>query len=248
MDLGPKRWQLNQIKLIKTSSFNQVYLGVSASGQRYILRKMPFEPHKQALFVALSQEHLAGFVTILDLEVQGGTLWILEKWIRESAIKLGEAGNGICGETLEHQIQEALKIVIGLERLYRHSGILHLDLKPSNLLRDEWGQWHVIDFGSGISAVQITNLRAIEQAGTLGYISPERWVEPNWIGPQTDLYAFSMTLIQIWSNRGGRAHELIEYLNEWCSQTVIKGDEGLYQKWREGLMQQYTEGNYCRIV
>ena len=55
-----------------------------------------------------------------------------------------------------------------------HQGILHLDLKPSNLLIDAQGKLWITDFGASRPGSGSDSMRADGVVGTLCYMSPEQ--------------------------------------------------------------------------
>jgi RNA polymerase sigma factor (sigma-70 family) len=73
-------------------------------------------------------------------------------------------------------------------------GVIHCDLKPSNLLLDEAGQIRVTDFGL---AVRLTGGASDSGllAGTPAFMAPEQ-VDPAWgeISPRTDVYGLGAVL------------------------------------------------------
>lgn len=81
-----------------------------------------------------------------------------------------------------------------LQALHSHRpAILHLDLKPSNLLRDEAQRLYLIDFGA--AALWGDPLLAV--AGTPGFTPPEQLAgQPE---PRSDLYALGATCIALLS-------------------------------------------------
>ncbi|MHC5111542.1 MAG: serine/threonine protein kinase [Planctomycetota bacterium] len=89
-------------------------------------------------------------------------------------------------------------------------GVVHRDLKPKNILVDEEGRPHILDFGictveqedwTGLIAATIT--QAGDIIGTLKYMSPEQaWgggIAGN-VGPRSDIWALGVMLYEIVTN------------------------------------------------
>ncbi len=86
--------------------------------------------------------------------------------------------------------------VLGLA--HRH-GIVHRDVKPSNVLLQPDGQVKLIDFG--IAKFADTRLTATGQAlGTPGYMSPEQW-RGETLDPRTDLWSIGVVLYEMLCGR-----------------------------------------------
>jgi len=84
-----------------------------------------------------------------------------------------------------------LQIASGLHHIH-HLGIIHLDLKPSNILVGETGQAKIMDFGVAVESHQVLN-RQIR--GTLHYMAPEV-LRQDRVDSRADLYALGMTLYE----------------------------------------------------
>jgi serine/threonine-protein kinase len=74
--------------------------------------------------------------------------------------------------------------------------VLHRDLKPANVLIDGRGRAHLVDFG--IAALD--GLRALEIAGTFGYMAPEQ-EEGREVTTRTDIYALGLVLYEMFTGR-----------------------------------------------
>ncbi len=84
-----------------------------------------------------------------------------------------------------------LQIASGLHHIHG-LGIVHLDLKPSNILVSDDGQAKIMDFGLAIESRQVFD-RQIR--GTLQYMAPEV-LKQDRIDLRADLYALGMTLYE----------------------------------------------------
>ena len=126
----------------------------------------------------------------------------------------------IDGETLAERIsrnplapREAAALLIPVCRAisYAHrSGVLHRDMKPSNILMDRSGHPYVSDFGlarivekaQGLQPLGLGHTRSGAILGTPGYMAPEQAVgDPSQIGPATDIYSLGAVLFAMLTGR-----------------------------------------------
>ncbi|HMG26248.1 MAG TPA: serine/threonine-protein kinase [Acidimicrobiia bacterium] len=79
-------------------------------------------------------------------------------------------------------------------------GIVHRDVKPSNLMLDEYGTVRLADFGIA-RLLGATRITASQQAiGTMAYIAPEQ-LAGGEVGPPTDVYSLGLVLIECLTGR-----------------------------------------------
>jgi len=109
------------------------------------------------------------------------------------ATRLREAGDYRAIATLFVEIADAVR--------YAHQrGVIHRDLKPGNILVDESGRPHILDFGiaqtfGDDSHAEPVTTRTGEFMGTLAYASPEQIAsEPGLIDIRSDVYALGVLL------------------------------------------------------
>lgn len=76
--------------------------------------------------------------------------------------------------------------------------VVHRDLKPQNLIRDDAGKVMVVDFGA-VRDTLATESELGSVAGTFGYMAPEQFAGQAL--PASDLYGLGATLVHILSHR-----------------------------------------------
>jgi hypothetical protein len=86
-----------------------------------------------------------------------------------------------------------------LDYIHRQ-GIVHRDVKPSNLMLDAYGSIRLADFGIArlLGATRITGTH--QAIGTMAYIAPEQ-LEGGEVGPPTDVYSLGLVLIECLTGR-----------------------------------------------
>lgn len=77
--------------------------------------------------------------------------------------------------------------------------ILHLDIKPANILLDGGLRAHVSDFGISMSIGRDLTSVDTRGRGTVGYMAPEMLV--NALSAKSDVYSYGMTLLELVGGR-----------------------------------------------
>ena len=83
---------------------------------------------------------------------------------------------------------------LALDHAHRE-GILHRDVKPSNLLLDSTGHVWLADFGLAKSEGSDDLTRSGDFVGTFRYMAPERF--KGWSDPRSDVYSLGLTLYEL---------------------------------------------------
>lgn len=82
------------------------------------------------------------------------------------------------------------------------SGVVHRDVKPSNIMIATDGSIRLLDFGlaraTGIDAKTLTQTGII--VGTPGYMSPEQF-DTHWVDERSDLYSLGVVLFELLTAR-----------------------------------------------
>lgn len=158
---------------------------------------------KESEFLArLDHPHIARVISAGTLHVPAdGTAWpyfamelvpggrSITRWARES----GASRREIAGK-----LATACDAVGSGHRL----GVIHLDLKPGNLLVSEHGTLRVIDYGIARSLEGEAGAGAGGSfAGTPQYMSPEQLVRGAHVDSRADVYALGLILFELLTDR-----------------------------------------------
>lgn len=107
------------------------------------------------------------------------------------------------GKMDEAEIWNFIKGVAGGLTYLHSNDIIHRDIKPDNILKDEQGNYVITDFG--LSTKMRSTLRkasarlndSTKQSGTIGYMAPEMFSsKPNAV-KATDIWALGATIYEI---------------------------------------------------
>jgi serine/threonine protein kinase len=101
-------------------------------------------------------------------------------------------------------ISEAIPIIQDLLNALNHAhmhGIIHRDVKPSNVLLDKKGRGYLIDFGIALAIGEDRRTRTGQTIGTPHYMSPEQIVSPREIDHRTDVYSVGCVFYEMLTGR-----------------------------------------------
>ncbi len=112
-----------------------------------------------------------------------------------------DAGQPLIGDDLDPTFRRAAELAqqAALALHYAHQqGILHRDVKPSNLLLDHAGWLYVVDFGLARIDGQVDLTQSGALIGTLRYMSPEQASPTRAVVDQrTDVYSLGAVLYEM---------------------------------------------------
>jgi serine/threonine protein kinase len=124
-------------------------------------------------------------VEVLEAGIDGGTVYLVARYVpgRSLARLLVEDGP----LPMPQLVRTALGVASGLDELHRQ-GIVHRDVKPSNILIDAQGRAMLTDFGLArhVAETVLTSYGLV--LGTLDYIAPER-LAGGAATPASDVYS-----------------------------------------------------------
>ena len=191
---------------ISRGGMGVIFLGKHVTLNRYAAIKMLF-PHLagELNFVKRFREEMhamaelqhPNIVDIYDYEEDHNTYFIimevvigrsLDSMLKEAGKLDSRAGLGIC-----RQVLQALDCA-------HTKGILHRDVKPTNIMINDSGSVKVLDFGIAkiLGGQKLT--RTGFMVGTPQYISPEQ-ADGKELSPASDLYSVSVVLFEMLTGR-----------------------------------------------
>ncbi|KAF7819977.1 LEAF RUST 10 DISEASE-RESISTANCE LOCUS RECEPTOR-LIKE PROTEIN KINASE-like 2.1 [Senna tora] len=144
----------------------------------------------------------------------------LDKFIHK-----GDSSNAICDLEWLKMYQIAIGIARGLEYLHQgcNTRILHLDIKPQNILLDEDFCPKISDFGlAKICQKKESIVSIFGTRGTIGYIAPEVFSRSyGGVSYKSDVYSYGMLVLEMIGGRknfessGGSQYSSEMYFPDW---------------------------------
>lgn len=140
--------------------------------------------------LAASLQHSA-FVKIYALEGDVDSQSIVMELVRGQTLRQLGGVNEAQALAIVRQIAEAM-------REAHDSGLVHGDLKPSNVMVEPSGAVRILDFGlaSQSDAQATISLAQADPQGTIAYMAPERMLGRP-LTPQSDIYALGVILYEL---------------------------------------------------
>ena len=179
--------------LIAEGGFAQVFRAFDTELQRKVAVKLP-KPSRfqcnddfQAEARRVARLTHEGIVPVFDVGLEGDTRFIVTEYIEGGSLadRLSD-GKMPPGEV----IRLATEIAEALDYAHLH-GIVHLDIKPANLLLDNRGRAKLVDFGIARSPDEDDGF--FTSLGTLRYMSPEQ-VEGLPADHRSDIYSLAVVI------------------------------------------------------
>jgi len=194
--------------LLGVGGMARVYRGVDTRLKRYVAIKV----------IDFSHQHDTSYVTRFEREAQmiaqlthpnvvplyrygeiDGFLYMVMQYIDGSDLHTVLSGYRNDGEFMEPEdvLHISREMCQALD--YVHSkGVIHRDVKPSNILLDKEGRAYLSDFGLALNT-EIGTLGEI--FGSPQYISPEQTVSSAKAEARSDLYSLGVILYEIFTGR-----------------------------------------------
>ncbi|XP_002975347.2 G-type lectin S-receptor-like serine/threonine-protein kinase SD2-5 [Selaginella moellendorffii] len=192
-----------------SGGFGSVYAGVLANGTRLAVKALEtgggHGGHKQfvAEVVSLGSISHVNIVRLCGYCVHGSSRLLVYEHVANGSLDQWLFDSGKRSLSWESRWKIALGTARGLAYLHEEcrDPIMHLDIKPQNILLDEDFTAKVSDFGMSklLTSKDITQV-VTGVRGTPGYLAPE-WLLNSIATKKCDVYSCGMVLLELISGR-----------------------------------------------
>ncbi len=137
---------------------------------------------------------------IHDYGEDKGLLYISMEFVDGENLKSVVRARGALSRDEAYDV--ALQVAAGLEAIHKE-GVIHRDLKTTNLMRDAMGRVRIMDFGIARKLVSVPGdaTRPGIALGTPDYMSPEQALAHGEVDARSDLYAFGVVLFELFTGQ-----------------------------------------------
>ncbi|KAJ7945274.1 Receptor-like protein kinase 1 [Quillaja saponaria] len=214
-DVGPRLFTYAEVEnmtndfkeAIGRGAFGTVFKGVTLDGQLVVavkrLEKLIAEGERefQTEVRIIGQTHHRNLVRLLGFCLDGQHRLLIYEYMSNGSLAdvLHTPARQPCWD---ERIRIARDVARGI--LYLHeeceTQIIHCDIKPQNILMDDYGRARISDFGMAklLKPDQTKTFTGIR--GTKGYVAPE-WHRKLPVTVKADVYSFGIVLLEIISCR-----------------------------------------------
>lgn len=133
-----------------------------------------------------------GIVAVHDFAIENQIAYLVMEYV--DGMTLSELLSRVEGGTLTHDEVAYLAQELGAALAFaHHAGVLHLDIKPSNIMLTHEGKIKLCDFG--MAALSSAAGFADARGGTVGYMPPEQ-IEGGTVDERADIFSMVVVLVQ----------------------------------------------------
>ncbi|KAK2411648.1 G-type lectin S-receptor serine/threonine-protein kinase LECRK3 [Trifolium repens] len=222
-------------------SFGSVYKGILNKSKRLIavkrLEKVVEEGERefQAEVRSIGKTNHRNLVRLFGFCVEGSKRLLVYEYMSN-----GSLGKLLFGDQRRPDWNERVRIALDIARgvLYLHeecdAPIIHCDLKPQNILMDEFWTAKISDFGLAKLLMPDQTRTFTVIRGTRGYMAPE-WNKNTPISLKADVYSYGIMLLEILCCRRNLDVTVSEpeeiLLSGWAYKCFVAGEVNKLVSW-----------------
>ncbi|CAJ2634774.1 unnamed protein product [Trifolium pratense] len=248
-DLALRRFTYNELRRatnhfkeeLGKGAFGKVYKGALNKGNRLIavkrLEKLVEEGERefQAEVRAIGKTHHRNLVRLLGFCSEGSKRLLVYEYMSNGSLgKLLFGGQRRPG--WDERVRIALDIARGISYLHGEceASIIHCDIKPQNILMDEFWTAKISDFGLAKLLMPDQTRTFTVIRGTRGYMAPE-WNKNTPISLKADVYSYGIMLLEILCCRRNLDVNVLEpeeiLLSGWAYKCFTAGEVNKLVPW-----------------
>jgi eukaryotic-like serine/threonine-protein kinase len=144
--------------------------------------------------------HHPNIVPVPEVFEAEGNTWIVMKLIEGTSLSALLDSRANKRLDVKDGIRIIKDVLDALNYAHRH-GIVHRDVKPSNVMVDHNGKVWLLDFGIAIAMGEQRRTRTGQVVGTLSYMSPEQISKPRTIDHRSDVYSVGCMFYEMLTGR-----------------------------------------------
>ncbi|XXG68973.1 hypothetical protein AAC387_Pa06g1947 [Persea americana] len=220
-------------QVLGRGSFGSVYKGALSNNERTVavkrLEKVVEEGERefQMEMRAIGRTHHRNLVRLIGFCNEGFNRLLVYEFMKNGS--LADFIFRVDGRPLwSDRVRIILEVARGV--LYLHEDcephIIHCDIKPQNILIDEFWTAKISDFGLAKLLTPNQTRTFTGPRGTRGYLAPE-WYQNKPISVKADIYSFGIVLLEIVSCRRNIELEVEDdeiILTDWISKCYRAGE------------------------
>lgn len=179
---------------VSTTAHAIVYRALGADGRRVALKELLHaDPRLRREAEVLGRLNHPNIVPVVDAFEDDGRLWLAREWVDGESLQ--DRLERVQRLPVEACVRLATDLAAGLAEAHRQ-GVLHRDVKPSNILIGRDGVFRLSDFGAlGKLDAGTGRTRSGEISGTLWWMAPEQ-VSGASQSPATDVFGLGLVLFR----------------------------------------------------
>lgn len=159
-------------------------------------RELALDPRASEAFVMearyAARVHHRACLDVYDFGVDQGVIFMAMELLEGHSLGDAMAGRRM---SVEKMLAIATEVAAALTAVH-DVGLVHRDVKPTNILIDESGRVCLADFGVATSLDGAGSLETAAGAGTLKYMAPEQ-ADPNVVDARSDVYALGIVMFEM---------------------------------------------------
>jgi len=221
----------SRVRLLGEGGMGKVYLAQDNQLQRQVaIKELTYQPKEGEVNLALQEARLlarvnhSNIIQIYNVHDEGDHISLVMEYFNSKTLTQFQLE---AYTTLVQKLDLLQQIAAGLAAAHKN-GVIHCDLKPSNILVDDQGQLKITDFGiaclapSESSDTEDDDKSEPVQFGSLLFMSPEQ-IQLKAVDYRTDIFSLGILGYQLmvgshpfaYGNNGGSATDIAKRICEY---------------------------------